>query len=68
MAEDFGDVMGAGFVGAAKNAAKAAAKTVGSPVTLAGEAKDMMAASKALEGAGGSPSLARFTEKPDLSR
>ena len=64
MADDFGDNMGGGLIGAAKEAVKA----VASPVTLAGEAKDMMAASKQLAGGTGAPAREHLVEKPDLTR
>lgn len=64
MAEDFGDSMG----GAVTGSVKQVAKTVASPVTLAGEAKDMIAASKELAGDAGAPAREHLVEKPDLTR
>lgn len=68
MAEDFGDALGASAFGALKKAAVTAAKSAVCPVSLATEAKDMMAASKALEASGSTPALARTAEKAVLTR
>ena len=64
MAEDFGDSTGSGLVNTAKQAAKEVVQAVvtkgagiggkgGGGISLSGEAKDMMAASKQLAGASG---------------
>lgn len=66
MAEDFGDNMGASLAGTAKQLAGGAVKQAA--VTLAGEAKDMLAASKELAGGTGAPAREHLVEKPDLSR
>lgn len=67
MAEDFGDSTGSGLVNTAKQAAKEVVQAVvtkgagiggkgGGGISLSGEAKDMMAASKQLAGASAAPS------------
>lgn len=72
MAEDFGDSTGSGLVNTAKQAAKEAVQAVvtkgGGGISLSGEAKDMMAASKQLAGASAAPSREHLVAKPDLSR
>ena len=84
MAEDFGDKMCVGLVSATKEAGKEAVKAVvtkgasiggkggggkgGNGISLSGEAKDMLAASKALAGGSGVPSREHLVAKPDLSR
>lgn len=79
MAEDFGDSMGSGLVNTAKQAAKEVVQDVvtkgagiggkgGGGISLSGEAKDMMAASKQLAGASAAPSREHLVAKPDLSR
>ena len=67
MAEDFGDSTGSGLVNTAGQAAKEVVQAVvtkgagiggkgGGGISLSGEAKDMMAASKQLAGASAAPS------------
>ena len=79
MAEDFGDSTGSGLVNTAKQAAKEVVQAVvtkgagiggkgGGGISLSGEAKDMMAASKQLAGASAAPSREHLVAKPDLSR
>lgn len=80
MAEDFGDKMGAGLVEAGKETVKAVVTKGasiggkggggkgGNGISLSGEAKDMLAASKALAGGSGAPSREHLVAKPDLSR
>ena len=83
MSDDFGDKLGSGLVNAAKEAGKEVVKTVvtkgagiggmgggkgGNGISLSGEAKDMLAASKALAGGSGAPSREHLVTKPDLSR
>lgn len=79
MAEDFGDSTGSGLVSTAKQAAKEVVQAVvtkgvgiggngGGGISLSGEAKDMMAASKQLAGASAAPSREHLVAKPDLSR
>lgn len=78
MAEDFGDSTGSGLVNTAGQAAKEVVQAVvtkgaasgkgGGGISLSGEAKDMMAASKQLAGASAAPSREHLVAKPDLSR
>lgn len=76
MAEDFGDSTGSGLVNTAGQAAKEVVQAVvtkgagigGNGISLSGEAKDMMAASKQLAGASAAPSREHLVAKPDLSR
>lgn len=79
MAEDFGDSAGSGLVNTAKQAAKEVVQAVvtkgagiggkgGGGISLSGEAKDMMAASKQLAGTSAAPSREHLVAKPDLSR
>lgn len=71
MAEDFGDSTGSGLVNTAGQAAKEVVQAVvtkGAGISLSGEAKDMMAASKQLAGASAAPSREHLVAKPDLSR
>ena len=73
MAEDFGDSTGSGLVNTAKQAAKEVVQAVVTKgasigISLSGEAKDMMAASKQLAGASAAPSREHLVAKPDLSR
>ena len=78
MAEDFGDSTGSGLVSTAKQAAKEVVQAVvtkgagiggkGGGISLSGEAKDMMAASKQLAGGSTAPSREHLVAKPDLSR
>ena len=77
--KDFGDSTGSGLVSTAKQAAKEVVQAVvtkgagiggkgGGGISLSGEAKDMMAASKQLAGASAAPSREHLVAKPDLSR
>ena len=79
MAEDFGDSTGSGLVNTAGQAAKEVVQAVvtkgasiggkgGGGISLSGEAKDMMAASKQLAGGSAAPSREHLVAKPDLSR
>lgn len=75
MAEDFGDSMGSGLVNTAKEVVQAVVTKGagiggkgGGGISLSGEAKDMMAASKQLAGASAAPSREHLVAKPDLSR
>ena len=65
MAENFGDDI-AGDLGKAMKDALGAAKNA--VVNLSGEAKDMLAASKELAGAGGTPAREHLAEHADLTR
>lgn len=72
MAEDFGDSTGSGLVNTAKQAVVTKGAGIGGKggggISLSGEAKDMMAASKQLAGASAAPSREHLVAKPDLSR
>ena len=75
MAEDFGDSTGSGLVNTAKEVVQAVVTKGagiggkgGGGISLSGEAKDMMAASKQLAGASAAPSREHLVAKPDLSR
>ena len=69
MAEDFGDSTGSGLVNTAGQAAKEVVQAVVTKgISLSGEAKDMMAASKQLAGGSAAPSREHLVAKPDLSR
>lgn len=65
MAENFGDDI-AGELGKAMKGVEGAVKKAA--VNLAGEAKDMLAASKELAGAGGTPAREHLVEHTDLTR
>lgn len=65
MAENFGDDI-AGELGKAMKGVAGAAKNA--TVNLAGEAKDMLAASKELAGAGGTPAREHLAEHANLTR
>lgn len=65
MAENFGDEI-AGDLDKAMSGAASAVKNAA--FNLAGEAKDMLAASKELAGAGGTPAREHLVEHSDLTR
>lgn len=65
MAENFGDDIAGDFGKAMKDVSGAAKNAV---VNLSGEAKDMLAASKELAGAGGTPACEHLAEHANLTR
>ena len=79
MAEDIGASTGSGLLPTSGPAEKDDVQAVVTPgagiggkggggISLSGEAKDMMAASKQLAGASAAPSREHLVAKPDLSR